>query len=190
MAVRDWRLIPEESLGYLVRDTHKHFARLLQSRIEPHGISLGQWYFLRALWQGDGLTQAELGNRAGTMSPTTVSVLNGLERMGLVERRRHPTDRRKFNVYLTKRGRQLERAMLPCAREANDVAVGDISPEDLHRAFEVLRQVRTNLIQALTDGAEDDVAGIASEGFGSVTGERVEEGVDDPSAPRPSLVTD
>ncbi|MGQ9369104.1 MarR family winged helix-turn-helix transcriptional regulator [Azospirillum sp. ST 5-10] len=150
----------EESLGYLVRDTHKHFARLLQTRLEGEGIGLGQWYFLRVLWDGDGLTQAELGNRAGTMSPTTVSVLNGLEAQGLVERRRHPTDRRKFNVFLTKRGRQLKRTLLPRAMGVNAVAVEAIAPEDLERAFAVLKRVRANLIRALAADAETPQADV------------------------------
>ena len=53
-----------ESVGYQVRTTHRALQRFLQFKIEPHGITLGMWYFLRALWHEDGLTQRELSNRA------------------------------------------------------------------------------------------------------------------------------
>ena len=48
------------SLGYLVRDANRAFQRLLERRISPHGVTRGQWYFLRVLWEEDGLSQREL----------------------------------------------------------------------------------------------------------------------------------
>ena len=52
------------SLGYLVRDANRAFQRLLEKRISPHGVTRGQWYFLRVLWEEDGLSQRELSARA------------------------------------------------------------------------------------------------------------------------------
>ena len=51
-----------ESDGYLVRDAHRAFQRLLERRIAPHGVTRGQWYFLRVLWTKDGLSQRELSD--------------------------------------------------------------------------------------------------------------------------------
>src|SRR5262245_2034298 len=48
------------SVGYQVRTTHRTLQRYLQSKIEPHGVTLGMWYFLRVLWQQDGVTQSDL----------------------------------------------------------------------------------------------------------------------------------
>ncbi|MBN8937117.1 MAG: hypothetical protein J0I13_12770, partial [Rhizobiales bacterium] len=45
------------SVGYLVRDANRAFQRLLEKRVAPHGVTRGQWYFLRALWVEDGLSQ-------------------------------------------------------------------------------------------------------------------------------------
>ncbi|CAN0529581.1 unnamed protein product, partial [Laminaria digitata] len=56
-------LRPEESAGYLVRDTHLLFARALRNRLQTHQITPGQWYFLRALWDEEGLSQRELRRR-------------------------------------------------------------------------------------------------------------------------------
>jgi MarR family transcriptional regulator, organic hydroperoxide resistance regulator len=62
----------EKSVGYQVRMTHRALQRFLQAKIGPHGVTLGMWYFLRILWQEDGLTQRELSNRIGTREPTTL----------------------------------------------------------------------------------------------------------------------
>ena len=97
-----------ESVGYQIRTTHRAMQRFLQSKIEPHGITLGMWYFLRALWHEDGLTQRELSNRAGTMEPTTLSAILIMEKKGLVRRVRNRDDRRKWHIHLTPRGRALK----------------------------------------------------------------------------------
>src|SRR4051812_49258700 len=97
----------EASVGYQLRTTNRMMQRLLQTRIEPYGITLGMWYFLRALWEEDGLTQRELSQRIGTMEPTTLTAIAGMERAGLVTRKRNEQDRRKINVSLTQRGRDL-----------------------------------------------------------------------------------
>jgi DNA-binding MarR family transcriptional regulator len=109
-------LPPGRSSGYLVRDAHRAFQRVLERRIARFGVSRGQWYFLRVLWIRDGLTQRELSARVGMMEPTTVIALKGMERAGLVRRARSREDARRTHVWLTPRGRRLEQLLLPIAR--------------------------------------------------------------------------
>ena len=71
------------SLGYLVRDANRAFQRLLERRITPHGVSRGQWYFLRVLWEEDGLSQRELSARVGMMEPTSFRRLIVLAGIGI-----------------------------------------------------------------------------------------------------------
>src|ERR1041384_346587 len=89
---------PSESSGYLVRDAHRAFQRLLERRIAAYGVTRGQWYFLRVLWNEDGLSQRELSARVGMMEPTTVIALRSMERTGLIRRIRSKDDRRKTHV--------------------------------------------------------------------------------------------
>src|SRR3954465_10604952 len=70
------------SLGYLIRDANRAFQRLLEKRIAPHGVTRGQWYFLRVLWEEDGISQRELSLRVGMMEPTTVIALRSMEKAG------------------------------------------------------------------------------------------------------------
>lgn len=137
--------LPDSSVGYLVRDVHRAFSRALQTRIASHGVSMGQWFFLRALWDEDGLTQRELSQRVGMMEPTTVTALNSMERRSLVERVRNPHDRRKVNIYLTPKGRGLREVLLPCAADINDQATRGITDENLTITIEVLRRMGVNL---------------------------------------------
>jgi len=136
---------PEFSVGYLVRQTHRAFVRSLQARIEPHGVSIGMWYFLRTLWEEDGISQRELSQRVGMMEPTTASALNNMERKGLVRRLRNRGDRRVINVFLTERGRALREQLLPLAAAVNEVALVGFSAEEIGQLRAVLSKLRTEL---------------------------------------------
>ncbi|MEM8916973.1 MAG: MarR family transcriptional regulator, partial [Pseudomonadota bacterium] len=103
----------DENVTQLLRDAQRLVARTLSDRLAKRDVSIGQWYFLRALWREDGLTQRELSYRVGMMEPTTVTALNGMERKDLVRRVRNPRDRRKINIFLTDKGRSLEDELLP-----------------------------------------------------------------------------
>ncbi|MEI6557096.1 MAG: MarR family winged helix-turn-helix transcriptional regulator [Rhodospirillaceae bacterium] len=152
----------DTTIGYLVRDVHRSLARALQSRIATHGVSMGQWFFLRALWDEDGLTQRELSQRVGMMEPTTVTALNGMERRGLVERVRNTHDRRKVNIYLTPKGRALRDVLLPCSLEVNREATHGVAKAELAVAMDVLRRMASNLNGSqFDDDLGDDPAEVA-----------------------------
>jgi DNA-binding MarR family transcriptional regulator len=136
---------PGQSLGYLVRDTYRSFTRELEARISEAGVSIGQWYFLRALWEEDGLTQRELSRRVRMMEPTTVTAVNAMERRGLVRRDRDPEDRRKIRVLLTPKGRDLQGRLLPCAKSVNEMAAAGLSEDEVATLRHLLGRVRRNL---------------------------------------------
>ena len=116
-----------ESDGYLVRDAHRAFQRLLEKRITPHGVTRGQWYFLRVLWTEDGLSQRELSERVGMMEPTTVIALRSMENAGLIRRVRSKDDRRKTHVWLTPKAKRMRDGLLTLAREINAQADAGIA---------------------------------------------------------------
>jgi DNA-binding MarR family transcriptional regulator len=136
---------PGQSLGYLVRDTYRSFTRELEARISEAGVSIGQWYFLRALWEEDGLTQRELSRRVRMMEPTTVTAVNAMERRGLVRRDRDSKDKRKIRVLLTPKGRDLQSRLLPCAKSVNEMAAAGLSENEVATLRHLLERVRRNL---------------------------------------------
>ena len=145
-------LPPSRSVGYLVRQTHRALTRALQARIAPHGVSIGMWFFLRALWQEDGISQRELSHRVGMMEPTTASALTNMERKGYVRRIRNRADRRIVNVFLTERGRALRRELLPLAAEVNEVALRGITINEAAQLRALLGKIQARL-DADTDDA-------------------------------------
>lgn len=137
--------IRHERLAHLVKSATRAFVRALQARLARHGVPFGHWVFLRILWQGDGLTQRALSREAGVMEPTTTAALVAMERSGYVVRRRLADNRRNVYVFLTPRGRALERKLVPLAREVNRIAVRGVPRTDLAATRSTLLAILVNL---------------------------------------------
>ena len=156
---RDEQAIPfplETSVGYQIRMAYRAMQRLLQSRIAPHGVTLGMWYYLRALWSEDGLTQRELSQRIGTMEPTTLSAIQIMERNGFVRRVRSQDDRRKMHIHLTRKGRDLESILMPLAVEVVETSVAGFSPDEVKLLLRLLGAIRDNIEASQADLALPD----------------------------------
>ena len=136
---------PRDRLAHLVKDTARAFDRALQGRLAVHGVSIGHWFFLRVLWKTDGLTQRELAREAGVMDSTAFIALRAMAGRGYVVRRPVACDRRKKGVFLTARGRALERKLVPLAVEVNAIAVRAIAPRQVAATRETLIALLANL---------------------------------------------
>ena len=135
----------EESLGFQVRDLNRLMQRALAQRIAPAGVAPGAWYFLRVLWEEDGLTQRELATRIGMQEPTAVIALRGMEEAGWITRIRSAEDRRKVHVHLTPAGRALREALLPEAKAVIGLATQDMTAEEVATLLALLRRARRGL---------------------------------------------
>ena len=136
---------PRSSSGYLVRDAHRAFQRLLERRIATYGVTRGQWYFLRVLWTADGLSQRELSARVGMMEPTTAIALRSMERSQLIRRLRADDDRRKVQVFLTAKAKRLRNELLTVARGITAEAEHGLAARELATFRRVIARMTANL---------------------------------------------
>ena len=144
--LRHWReAVPNDRLAHLIRDAARALVRGLTVRLAEHQVPFGHWSFLRVLWEGDGITQRELSDRAGVMEPTTFSAIKTMEQLGYVARRRRSDDRKKIFIYLTPRGRLLKQQLVPLAEEVNSIAVEGVPTEHVKIARSVLLAIIENM---------------------------------------------
>ena len=92
--------------SFLLSQLGHHVAGEFGRRLEPLGIQPRQFGMLTHLSASDGLTQQELAERLSIHRNVMVGLVDDLERHGLAERRRHPSDRRAHAVHLTDSGRE------------------------------------------------------------------------------------
>lgn len=136
---------PEETVGFLLWDANRALSREFSERISRHGVTLGLWPFLRALWERDGLTQRELSEKVRMKGPTTVAALNKLEGKGLVRRQGNKKDARKINVFLTPEGRKVYRRVMPDVQAVNLQIMNSFTSSEQAAFKELIRRVRNNI---------------------------------------------
>jgi DNA-binding MarR family transcriptional regulator len=155
--LRHWReAVPNDRLAHLIKDATRALVRSLQLRLAEHSVSFGHWTFLRILWEGDGITQRQLSDEAGVMEPTTFAALKAMEKLGYIERRQLPNNKKNVYVFLTEQGHALKSKLVPLAEEVNALSVGGIASSEIAVTRKVLLAMIENLAKDEAEAASED----------------------------------
>jgi DNA-binding MarR family transcriptional regulator len=123
---------------------NNYVNRMLKERGLPE-ISVAYFAVLLALWEDDGLSISDLGEKVQLEKSTMTSLIDRMEAAGLLRRDDHPTDRRAYKICLTPRGRELEQNLDQVVTEAYERLTRGIASKDLQVAIEVCRRLMENV---------------------------------------------
>jgi MarR family transcriptional regulator for hemolysin len=135
----------DESLGLLVSDVARLLRRDFDMRVAGLGLTQAQWRALAQLARCEGCRQTDLAALMEIAPITLARFIDRLEQSGLVERRRHPTDRRAVQLFCTAKGNRLIGKMRGIASETYDRALQAVSKADRERLVGILGRMRDNL---------------------------------------------
>jgi len=131
-------------VGQLLFVVQQAAQALAAERLAPLGLSPRAWGVLSTLAESGPLTQIELATTMSIDRTAMVYLIDELEEGALVERTRHPRDRRAFLIRPTVAGQDLQRraaAALAGAADSLLAPLGDAErreldqPEPKNRAF-------------------------------------------------------
>ncbi len=137
-----------ESAGYLANHMARLFAQGLYERISELGIVPGQFPALLILWEEEGLTQRDLVERLDVEQATIANTLIRMERDGLILRKRHPSDGRAQQIWLTDKARALQKPATEAAKAQNIKALERLDPEEKKQFLDFMRQVISSMREA------------------------------------------
>ncbi len=84
------------------------FTRLYKPLLEPLGLTYPQYLVMAVLWENDGRTVGEIGEKLLLESSTLTPLLKRLEIAGMVRRTRDRDDERVVRIQLTPEGAALK----------------------------------------------------------------------------------
>jgi DNA-binding MarR family transcriptional regulator len=119
----DGPLQPDSSVAFLLVQLGFHLAQRFGERLAPLGLEQRQAGMLVRLAENDGRSQQAIAELMGVNATRMVFLTDELEKLGLVERRRNPADRRSHALHLTEAGT----AMLARVREVTAAHEADIT---------------------------------------------------------------
>ena len=109
--------------------TTNRLQTYVNARLRVHGASVARLRALRMLASSpEPLRMRDLSEMLGVAARTTTALVDSLERDGLVERVRHPVDRRAFLLSLTPLGRTRHTEAEEVDRQALATATGRLGP--------------------------------------------------------------
>ncbi len=131
----------DTSAGYLVNHVARLFASGLKDRIAPLGLTIGQFPILLELWIGDGVTQRELLKNLALEQATLANTLNRMERDGLIVRRKHPSDARSQQIWLTPKGRMSRDEAYQAANAQNKQSLAPLNAVERAEFLDLMRRI-------------------------------------------------
>lgn len=136
---------PDPPLDTVVADLTLAVGQLLRrlrSEANPSDLNLSQASALARLGQNGAMTTADLA-RAEAMKPQSMgTILSGLEKEGLVERRPHPTDGRQVLFALTGKGAEERRQRHVAKRDWLMATMAKLEPAELETLVAAIPLIR------------------------------------------------
>jgi DNA-binding MarR family transcriptional regulator len=107
MAPRYDPLRLDQQLCFALYSASRALTRAYAPLLEPLGLTYPQYLVLLVLWEEDGVSVKQLGERLALDSATLTPLLKRLAERGIVERRRDENDERVVRIHLTPGGKAL-----------------------------------------------------------------------------------
>jgi DNA-binding MarR family transcriptional regulator len=135
-----------DSLGFLISDVSRLMRRRFDERARQVGATRAQWRTLTTLSRNEGLNQGALADLLEVEPITLCRMIDRLEESGLVERRRDPSDRRAWQLFLTDKSKPILDDLRTMAESLFVQVLQDIDESDRAVLRKSLQRMRANLI--------------------------------------------
>ena len=137
----------EDSFGYLTNRVGSQMMKTMKEKLNAAGIEMPpeQMMIIFHLWEKDGVNQRELVSTSFKDKTSITRGIHSLEKHNLVVRIRDESDKRNKKIYLTKKGKDMEKIVKPLANETQGQAIKGILKKDLETCKMVLNKIYENL---------------------------------------------
>lgn len=119
----------DNQLCFALYSTSLAMTKLYKPLLEDMGLTYPQYLAMLVLWEQDGLSVSELGERLYLDSGTLTPLLKRMETAGLLSRIRAVQDERRVHITLTAAGRKLKAkaAKIPgCIMSATQCSIPEL----------------------------------------------------------------
>jgi DNA-binding MarR family transcriptional regulator len=151
-----------KNTGFLIARLGIVAQKQFAERMDTLDLTTRMWGALNVLDAEGEITQHRLSTCTGIDPSSMVGTIDELEKQGLVQRRRNPSDRRAHALHLTEHGRETLTRGRQLARAAQDELLAPLDPEEraqLHALL--LRLVSASQAAAKEAGEEHSKAAAA-----------------------------
>lgn len=139
------------ALRIRLRHAYLKFHRCAQLQLANSGVTTDQFLLLSSLAEEDGLRQKDLVDLSGSDSSTIAAMVKILEKKEMISRVRDVNDGRAFQVYLTEKGRQKQKELIPAVAGLRSTISNAIPKKDQEVVLKALSQIDSLMSEILND---------------------------------------
>lgn len=132
-------------LPYLLNRAGTRIATAFGEEVRPLSATLQIWRVLAALRERDGRRMGDLALTTSIEMSTLTRLVDGMEKKGLVARRRDPEDARVVVLHAAPAGRRLTQRLLPIAERYEKVALQGFGSKEAEQLKAGLRRLYANM---------------------------------------------
>lgn len=141
----------QRDFGYRISLISRRLRRVMDKELRLYGLTEATWRPLTHIRQlGNGIRQKDLAVTLGIEGASLVTLLNNLEKQGLIERRVNVSDKRAYEIHMTEEGRTLCEWIGNVSERAHRTMFQDIAAKDLQALKRVVEKMEGSL-DALID---------------------------------------
>ena len=135
-----------DNVGTLIDRTTRLMKAHFQRTFKDAGIDITpeQWVLLDHLFKAGASSQTDLANGTFKDAPTVSRIIDKLSQKGMAQRSRFPNDRRRYQVDLTDKGREIHDVLNPKVEELRVQAWSGLSQDDYDDLVRLLGAIREN----------------------------------------------
>lgn len=145
----------QENIAFLATDVGRLFRKRYDIVSRDLGITGAQWRVLAAVNRTPGINQCALASWLEVEAITVGRMIDRLVKLGMVERRPDPADRRAWMIFLTPAADPLIVQLHEFGRNVFDAALAGLSEAEHSQLLSLLQRVRANLIDESTGKAKN-----------------------------------
>ena len=134
--------------GFQVSKIKQLGDRIFEKILAERGIEAfngAQGRILYVLFQEDGVPIKTVSEKCGLAITSLTTMLERMEKNGLIQRRQDSADKRKTLLFLTDKARDLEQDYIAVSEEMGDIYYQGFTEEEVKAAEGYLDRIRLNL---------------------------------------------
>ncbi len=139
-----FRDVKDKNILMLMGDIKKLFHTKMKSRISEDSKMVTYRPILHMLERYDGCTQLDIVNFTLLKAPTISLTLKNMESDDLIVRKEGVEDKRNVNIFLTEKGKELNRKMRESAESLKDQFIEGITEEEQEYVKDILIRIIKN----------------------------------------------
>ena len=134
--------------GFLVTKIKQLGDRIFERILAKKNIDAfngAQGRILYVLWQEDGVPIKIISEKSGLAITSLTTMLERMEKNGLISRKTDEADKRKTLLFLTDKAKELKEAYDSVSNEMGNIYYRDFTDKEILQFEEYLNRIRVNL---------------------------------------------